>query len=121
LVEQKAGRFFYQYRLAQCCLATGDTEQARQMARALHAGAASHALGLLAVGDVFYVEGRLARAEEYYRQALEVEKTRESACRRLAWCLLHRRDLAGAAALAEQLRGDRRLAQLAPAAVRLMA
>ena len=72
LVALKAGRFFYQYRLAQCCLATGDVEQAKQMARALHAAAASRALGLLAVGDVFYVEGRLARAEEYYRQALEI-------------------------------------------------
>lgn len=30
LVTQKSGRFFYQYRLAQCQLATGDVEQAKK-------------------------------------------------------------------------------------------
>src|SRR5262249_6624263 len=31
LVDGRAGRFFYQYRLAQCYLATGDVEQARRV------------------------------------------------------------------------------------------
>jgi RecQ family ATP-dependent DNA helicase len=121
LVAQKAGQHFYQYRLAQCYLATGDVERAKEVARALYGSPAARAIGTLAIGDVFYVEGRLARAEEYYRQALEVEKTRESAQRRLAWCLLHRRSLEAAAALAEQLAAGKRPAQLAPAAVRLLA
>lgn len=121
LVDRKTGRFFYQYRLAQCYLATGDVEEARRVARELYSASRTRAIGTLAVGDVYYVEGRLSRAEEYYRQALEVEKTRESARRRLAWCLLHRRNMVGAAALAEELTAGKKLAQLPPAAVRLLA
>src|SRR6202011_2632983 len=62
LVGQKAGKFFYQYRLAQCYLATGDVERAKQVARELYASSSTRAVGTLAIGDVFYVEGRLARA-----------------------------------------------------------
>jgi RecQ family ATP-dependent DNA helicase len=121
LVAEKRGKFFYQYRLSQCYLATGEVDRAKQLAQDLHAAPATRAIGALAVGDVLYVEGRLARAEEQYRQALESEKTRESAQRRLAWCLLHRRNLEGAAELVQQLAAGRPPSRLSPAEVRLMA
>jgi RecQ family ATP-dependent DNA helicase len=121
LVTQRAGRFFYQYRLAQCHLASGDLERAKVIARELHAAPDTRAVGLLAIGDAFYVEGRLARAEEYYSQAVEIPRTRASAQRRLAWCLLHRRAIEDAAKLAEQVVAGKRPAQLPPAAVRLLA
>src|SRR2546422_8856075 len=49
LVARKAGRFFFQYRLAQCYLATGDVEQARRVARDLYAAGSTRAIGTLAV------------------------------------------------------------------------
>src|SRR5205807_9905104 len=56
LVERRAGQFFYQYRLAQCYLATGDLEQARRVARDLSATGSTRGIGTLAVGDGHYGE-----------------------------------------------------------------
>src|SRR5436309_13339302 len=58
LVDRKAGRLFYQYRLAQCYLATGDVEQARRVARDRYAAGSRRASGPVAGGDGHYVEGR---------------------------------------------------------------
>src|SRR4051794_23890147 len=90
--------------LCECLLAAGDLEGARRIARELHAIAGNEPVTLAAIGDVLAAEGRLERAESYYRRCTRENRLTPHALARLAACRLRAGQAEEALALVRSLR-----------------